>query len=152
MKILPDVNPAEFETPDANTITLPQGIIGFAAYTRAELLYQPDQLPFLWLRLHNATDSICFIVVEPCGVISGYDPELFDKDAAALEITRAEDAMVLNIVALKNQNPLDATVNLVGPIVVNRRTRIGRQLILANYSRYSANFQLVDSRIAVACA
>jgi flagellar assembly factor FliW len=47
-------------------------------------------------------------------------------------------------VTLQRQNPLEATVNLVGPIVVNRRTREGRQFVISNYSRYSAHHPLVE--------
>jgi flagellar assembly factor FliW len=43
------------------------------------------------------------------------------------------------------QQPVEATVNLVGPIVVNRRTRVGRQLVISNYSRYSAHHSLVEN-------
>jgi flagellar assembly factor FliW len=53
--------------------------------------------------------------------------------------------MILNIVTLRRQNPVEATANLIGPLVVNRRTRIGRQLVISNYSRYSANHALVEN-------
>ena len=53
--------------------------------------------------------------------------------------------MVLNIVTLEQHRPLEATVNLVGPIIVNRRTRLGRQFVIANYSRYGAHHRLVES-------
>jgi flagellar assembly factor FliW len=145
MKVLPDLPTTEAEPARAHEFTLPQGIIGFTTYTRAELLYLPDHLPFLWLKLHNATDSVHFIVIEPAGLIPGYEPELFDEDAATLELADAAEAMVLNIVSMQNQRPLDATVNLVGPIIVNRRTRVGRQLVVANYSRYSAHHPLVEN-------
>jgi flagellar assembly factor FliW len=36
-------------------------------------------------------------------------------------------------------------VNLVGPLIINRRTRIGRQLVISNYSRYSAHHLLVEN-------
>lgn len=152
MKVLPDVNPAEFESPVANSFNLPQGLIGFRDYTRAELLYLPDHLPFLWLKLHSATDSVHFIVIEPAGLVPGYEPELFDEDALGLELSDSSEAMVLNIVSLKNQRPIDATVNLVGPIIVNRRTRTARQLVLSNYSRYSAHHPLVENEPATAGA
>jgi flagellar assembly factor FliW len=144
MKVLPDLKPGEAETPVANTFTLPQGLIGFRDYTRAELLYVPDHLPFLWMKLHSATDSVHFIVIEPAGLVPGYEPELFEEDAAGLGLADAADAMVLNIVTLRQQQPLEATVNLIGPIVVNRRTRSGRQLVISNYSRYSAHHNLVE--------
>ncbi len=153
MKILPDINLAEFDAPsESNFFALPQGLIGFPAYTRAELLYQPNQLPFIWMKLHGPIDSIYFIVVEPAGVVPDYDPELFEQDAADLGLTSSADALVLNIVSLKNQSPIDATVNLLGPIIVNRRRQIARQLVISNYSRYSAQYPLLESRSAAACA
>lgn len=145
MKVLPDVLPGEVESPIANSFTLPQGLIGFRDYTRAELLYLPDHLPFLWMKLHGPTDAVHFIVIEPAGLIPGYSPELFDEDAVGLALNDPSEAMVLNIVTLRQQQPLEASVNLVGPIVVNRRTRSGRQLVISNYSRYSAHHPLVEA-------
>lgn len=146
MKVLVEMNPQELETPLANSFTLPQGLIGFRDYTRAELLYLPDHLPFLWMKLANDRgDSVHFVVLEPGGIIPGYSPELFDNDADNLELNDPSEAMILNIVTLEQQRPLEAKVNLIGPIVVNRRTKVGRQLVIANYSRYSAHHLLVDS-------
>jgi flagellar assembly factor FliW len=152
MKILQDVTPAGLEESTSNLFTLPQGLIGFPAYTRAELVYLPNQLPFTWLKLHSPTDCIYFIVIEPAGVVPDYSPELFDRDAEDLELKNSSEALVLNIVSLKNQNAMDATVNLVGPIIVNRRTRVARQLVVANYTSYSACYQLLEARAVAACA
>ena len=146
MKVLSDLpsHSAPAQPPPANNFQLPQGIIGFKDYSRAELLYVPDHLPFLWMKLHRGSDSVHFIVIEPGGLVPDYTPELFDADAAALELNDPSEAMLLNIVTLRQHNPLDATINLIGPVVVNRRTRLGRQLVISNYSRYSAHWPLVD--------
>ncbi len=145
MKVLPELYPTDFDTPPANQLELPHGIIGFAQYKRAELLYLPDHLPFLWMKLHSETDDLHFIVIEPGGIVPGYEPEIFDLDAEALDLRDPAEAMILNVVTLKRQHPVEATVNLIGPLVVNRRTRIGRQLVISNYSRYSANHALVEN-------
>lgn len=154
MKVLPELYPTDFDVPPANEIILPYGIIGFADYHRAELLYMRDHLPFLWMRLHGnaATESLHFIVIEPGGIVPGYEPEIFDDDAEALDLRDPAEAMILNIVTLQRQQPVEATVNLIGPIVVNRRTRMGRQLVISNYSRYSAHHSLVENLQASACA
>jgi flagellar assembly factor FliW len=144
MKVLPELYPTDLEAPSSNTFLLPEGLIGFEAYQQAELLYQPDNLPFLWLKLAGPDDVMHFVVIEPGGIVPGYEPELFDEHAAALGLTGSADAMVLNIVTLQHQNPLEATVNLVGPIIINRRTREGRQVVISNYSRYSAHHRLVE--------
>ncbi len=145
MKVLPELYPTDFDTPPANQLELPHGIIGCAQYKRAELLYLPDHLPFLWMKLHSETDDLHFIVIEPGGIVPGYEPEIFDLDAEALDLRDPAEAMILNVVTLKRQHPVEATVNLIGPLVVNRRTRIGRQLVISNYSRYSANHALVEN-------
>jgi flagellar assembly factor FliW len=144
MKVLPELYPTDFDSPPSNQLELPQGIIGFAAYKRAELLYMPDHLPFLWMNLQGPKDNLHFIVIEPGGIVPGYEPEIFDSDAEQLDLNDPSEAMILNIVTLKKQQPVEATVNLVGPIVVNRRTRLGRQLVISNYSKYSAHHSLVE--------
>ena len=151
MKVLPDVYPTDFDSPPANELILPHGLIGFGAYKRAELLYLPDHLPFLWMKL-NGSDSLHFIVIEPGGIVPGYEPEIFDEDAAQLDLRSPEEAMILNIVTLKRHQPVEATVNLIGPVVVNRRTRTGRQLVISNYSRYSAHHSLVENPQAASIA
>jgi len=145
MKVLPELFPTDIDTPPSNEIQLPQGIIGFAQYKRAELLYLPDHLPFLWMKMHSAAEHLHFIVIEPGGIITGYEPEIFDEDAEQLGIVDPSQAMILNIVTLRRQNPVEATVNLIGPLIVNRRTRVGRQLVISNYSRYSAHHSLVEN-------
>jgi flagellar assembly factor FliW len=144
MKVLPEFCPNETETIASNAFALPDGLIGFAGYTHAELLYDPKHLPFLWMKLHGPAGSVNFVVLEPGGLIPDYELELFDADAAALDLGGPAEAMVLNIVTLNPQRPLAGTVNLIGPIVVNRRTRVGRQLVIANHSLYSARHPLVD--------
>ena len=143
MKVLPEIHTTVFENPPANEIILPHGIIGFADYRRAELLYLPDDLPFLWMKLCGPVEGIHFIVIEPGGIVPGYEPEIFDEDAAQLDLREPSEAMILNIVTLKRQDPVEATVNLIGPVVVNRRTRVGRQLVISNYARYDAHHALV---------
>ncbi len=148
MKVLPELYPTDLDTPPSNQIELPQGLIGFAQYKRAELLYLPDHLPFLWMNLQSAVDNLHFIVIEPGGIVPGYEPEIFDGDAEQLDLRDPAEAMILNIVTLRRQDPVEATANLIGPLVVNRRTRIGRQLVISNYSRYSANHAIIENRQA----
>lgn len=144
MKVMPELYPTDLEAPSANTFTLPGGLIGFENYREAELLYEPDNLPFLWLKLSGTGAPLHFVVIEPGGIVPGYEPELFDEHAVDLGLQDGAEAMLLNIVTLRQAHPLEATVNLVGPIIVNRRTRCGRQVVIANYARYSAHHPLLE--------
>jgi flagellar assembly factor FliW len=144
MKFQLETCPTESEVVATNIFELSGGLIGLSDYTHAELLYNPKQLPFLWLKLRGPEGCVNFVVLEPGGYIPDYEIELFDADAAALDLSDSTEAMVLNIVTLNPKNPLAGTVNLIGPIVVNRRTRVGRQLVIENHSRYSARQPLVQ--------
>lgn len=130
------------DTAAGHVLKLPHGLIGFPNHLTFELLYQPDQLPFRWMRLHGP-EIVHFVVIEPGGIVPDYEPELFDDDALELGIKEPNDALVLNIVTVSNSEPVTATANLIGPIIVNRRTGIAKQVVLANHSRYDARYKLV---------
>ena len=147
MKVATSTAPAFPATHPANEVALPYGLVGFPDHKRMELVYVPEQLPLLWMRLHGP-EPLNFVVIEPAGIIADYEPELFDADATALGLTSPEDAMVLNIVCLRSGQPQEATVNLVGPVVINRRTGVGKQVVLANHGRYSAHHSLLGEPAA----
>ena len=138
-------------TSPANEVALPFGLIGFPDYRHMELVYLPEQLPFLWMRLNDPI-PLNFVVIEPGNFMPDYEPEVFDEDAAALGLAGPEDALVLNIVCVQPGNPLDTTVNLVGPVIINRRTGIGKQVVLANHGRFSARHPLLGKTAASSTA
>jgi len=145
MKVSSD--PLTADNASGTMLKLPQGLIGFPEHHEFELLYQADQLPFRWLRLHGPS-TVHFVVIEPAGLIPAYEPELFDEDAASLGIVDPADALLLNIVTVSNTEPVTATANLIGPIIINRRTGIAKQVVLANHTRYDARYPLVTAEPA----
>ena len=122
-------------------ISLPAGLMGFPEVKNLELIHNTEELPFRWLR--SVEDrSIAFVVVQPDGLISEYELELSDEDVAEIGITGPGEALVLNIVTLRDGQPEQATLNLIGPIIVNRKTGTGRQVVLRNHQDYSARHPL----------
>jgi flagellar assembly factor FliW len=87
-----------------------------------------------------------FVVIAPSHLLDGYKIVLRDEDVESLQIQEPSAAMVLNIVAIHSHEPQYVTVNLVGPIVVNRYTLIGQQVIIENSSDFSIEHVLVDQR------
>lgn len=144
MKVLAETSPTDLANPAASQIRLPLGLIGFPEHKQGEFLCQPDQFPFLWLRL-DGPKPLSFVVIEPAGLIPGYEPEIFDEDAAFLDLRSSSEIALFNIVTLRDGDPLAATVNLVGPLVVNRRTGRGKQVVLANHTQFSTHHPLVDT-------
>lgn len=121
---------------------IPHGLVGFGDYKTFEIFYNEEELPFCWLRLHGP-ETLHFVIVDPVGLIPGYEPELFDEDAGALGIVDSAQATIFNIVTVKDGDTPAATVNLVGPIIINRESGVARQVVLANHTRYSAHHPLV---------
>ncbi len=144
MKVTSDTLAAPFDEAVLPDFKLPQGLIGFPKHTTFELYVDPEQLPFRWLLLHGP-ETVQFVVIEPGGVIPDYEVELFDDDAAALGINGGDDALILNIVTVSRAVPATATVNLVSPVVVNRRTGLAKQVVLANHARYNVRHPLVTA-------
>jgi len=55
-------------------------------------------------------------------------------------LKQPDDALLLSIVTV--YGPHRATANLKGPIVINRSTHVGKQVIIANASEYSVQYPL----------
>lgn len=142
MKVLTETPTAAVVAPLDFQLEFPSGIVGFPEHNRGEVLHVEDQLPFQWLRLHGPI-PLNFVVIDPVGIVPDYTPELFDEDAASLGIVTADDALLLNIVTVGRTEPVTATVNLVGPIVINRHTGRAKQVVISNHGRYSARHPLV---------
>jgi len=126
---------------DSNIVSFPQGIFGFPGIRTCELIYNPEELPFMWLQ-EQEKGGLAFIVLEPIGFIPDYTVEIPDAEVELLGIESPEEVLILNIVTINKDVPPKVTANLVGPIIVNRKTRIGKQVIINNYERYSAKYEL----------
>ena len=120
---------------DIADITFPAGLPGFPNAHRFELQpWGPAGSPFLILTASDDSD-IGFVVVPPWVFYPDYEFELDSGTAERLGLTKAEDAVVFAVVTLRDR-PEDSTLNLLGPIVVNRFTHEAAQVVLpsAGYS------------------
>ena len=120
-----------------NRISLPQGLFGFPDIREMEFVFDQEELPFMWLR-EDKKDGLAFIVVEPGGIIPDYSVEITDSDVDVLGIKGNEDTMILNIVTLSSEQSGVISLNLVGPIIINRITLVGKQCIINNHEDYSS--------------
>jgi flagellar assembly factor FliW len=134
------IEPQNKSAEQAAIITLPLGLLGFEQTKRYMLIADPDEAPFMWLQMVDEPRK-SFIVIQPNTFLEKYEPELSDEDVRFLGLTNPEDAVVLNIVTVRGQN--NATVNLKGPIVINRNTLIGKQVVPLNATDYSVQHPLL---------
>jgi len=125
--------------PPTNPVHLPMGLLGFEQIKDYILVVNPGEEPFAWLRV-NDNKALAFVVIDPFVVLPDYQPDLPSADVEFLGLKSADDALLLGIVTVHGASK--ATVNLKGPVVVNRHTHTGKQVIIANASQYSVQHPL----------
>jgi flagellar assembly factor FliW len=115
-------------------IRMPLGLLGFEHCKSFTLSAKPLEEPFLWLQTAG-NPKVTFLVVSPFVVLPDYRPDIPEEDARFLGLQRPEDALIFSVVTVRG--PQRATVNLKGPIVLNRRTLMAKQVIPLNAPDYS---------------
>ena len=115
-------------------IQMPLGLLGFEQCKSFHLLARPEEEPFLWMRAVG-NPKLAFLVMSPFVAVSDYRPSLPEEDVRFLGLEGPQDALIVNIVTVRA--PRQATLNLKGPIVLNRRTLTAKQVIPLNASDFS---------------
>lgn len=109
-------------------VTFTGGLPGFEYLRRFVIEPIPGELaPFCRLRAIDPPGAE-FIVVPPGLLFPDYTVELDEETVDRLEL-RAEEAVVLTVITLSEQGGAP-TANLLGPIVINRRTGAAAQVVL----------------------
>jgi flagellar assembly factor FliW len=127
-----------------NKFFMPEGLIGLPDFKRFELIVDSESLPFVVLRAVEG-DEIQIPAVEPVGLVENYRLDIGDADAEMLGLVGADaNPLILNVATIKSYEPQKVTLNLAAPILINRRTRVGKQVVLMNYQNYSTTHVLID--------
>ena len=134
--------PETCQTEGRDIIRLPFGLLGFEHVKQYILLTNPAEDPFLWLQMLDDAKR-AFLVAPPSRLVPDYRPDISDDEVGFLKLADPADAFLLNIVTLRGNG--QATVNLKGPVVINRRTLVGKQVILNNAAQYSLHHPLAAS-------
>jgi flagellar assembly factor FliW len=119
----------EIEIEEKQRITFPRGLFGFEQLREFALLDSTQQ-PFYWLQSLERVE-VAFVLIDPLFFRPDYAPGVDPAEVEEIEITDVDDMLVFTIVTI----PAAAdrmTANLQGPLVINRRTRTGRQCISAD--------------------
>jgi flagellar assembly factor FliW len=113
---------------EGREIEFAAGLPGFPGPRRFRLEdLGPNFRPFC--RLRSLSDpEISFTVVTPGLLFPDYSVEIDDDHQAALAIEGLEDVATLVMITVP-QPPQPPTANLLGPIVVNRRTGSAAQVV-----------------------
>jgi flagellar assembly factor FliW len=126
-------------TPHKNMVRIPTGLLGFEQIKDYVLTTNPDEEPFAWLHVEG-NSALAFVVIDPFVVLPSYHPDIPKADVEFLQLSESKDALLLGIVSINGDVP--PTVNLKGPIVINRHTHVGKQVIITNAAEYSVKHPL----------
>jgi flagellar assembly factor FliW len=114
---------------DTVEITFPAGLPGFPHSHIFQLApWGVEGTPFSLMTSREDPD-VGFVVVEPWVLYPDYEFELDKTTSERLALEAPGDSVVLCVVTL-GETPEAATVNLLGPIVVNRVTHEACQAVL----------------------
>jgi len=124
------------EYSENDILSFAHGIPGFEEEKQFILIPAEDiEFPFSYLQSVQSAD-LAFIVTDPFLFVENYDFELSSSDATALNVKNDEDLAdisVLTIVTIPNDVD-QTTINIMAPIVINHAAKVGRQVLLSEYS------------------
>jgi len=126
-----------------DVITFPSGIPGFEKSKQFVIVAIADYAPFEWLVCVDGS-RLRFAIINPLAFCPDYAPVMMKEHLEEMGISKPEDILLYTIVTVR-ENPLESTANLIGPVVINRAKRIGKQIILDD-DRYTTQEPLIRKK------
>ncbi|MBF0438445.1 MAG: flagellar assembly protein FliW [Magnetococcales bacterium] len=121
------------EFKDEEVIILNEGLLGFPMSRRFLLFPYGQGSSFFWLQSVDEPE-IAFIVINPFDFFEDMEFVIQDDDALAIGSPSGEDVEIFTLVTIPEGKPEDMRTNLAGPVVVNTANRMGRQILIKEYS------------------
>ncbi len=120
-------------------IEFPNGLVGLSEWKNFSLQQSKDIIPVALL--HSLDEKgLSYIVADPRGWFPQFQLDVPDEDWNILQVEQEEDLILLSIINVES-DPFLITANLIAPILINKKNKIGVQTILHN-SSYMANHPL----------
>jgi|YelNatPaOPRAMG01_1025707.scaffolds.fasta_scaffold00115_55 flagellar assembly factor FliW len=126
---------------EQDLVFFPRGLLGFENYRQWAVFYSEEHEPLRWL-ISMEDPDIAFVIVDPLLVVPDYRPALCQRDLEDLQAESVEDLRVFSIVTL-GKSIETTTINLSGPVFINIRKRLGKQVVLLS-NKYSTKHPLIS--------
>lgn len=117
----------ELKIEESKVIEMPDGMVGFEE-RRFIILSPEDGGNFCWLQSIDNPD-LAFVVVEPATFIADYGVKLTREEYDKLQLEKGEEIILLAVTTMA-PDPMEISVNLQGPIVINPAKMRGKQIVL----------------------
>lgn len=124
---------SRFGTFDVNEDTLlvfPSGILGFPEWSKYVVLDHDTDAPFKWLQCVEEP-QLAFVILDPAFFKPDYDIEITSDALIEIQKQDGDELSVVAILTIPSDDPSAVTANLRGPLVMNHRNRLCKQLVLS---------------------
>lgn len=134
------------EVKEDRIIHFQNGILGFPDLKRFIIADDPADIsmPFKWLISVENPETV-FLITDPGIFFKDYVFDLPESERQAIGVKSEDDVSVITILTVP-ADPKKITANLRGPLVINWKTLIGRQVILENTSYTTKHFIFVQAK------
>jgi len=120
-----------FEIKEENVFTFPSGLLGFPESQRYVILDHDTAAPFKWLQSLDEP-ALAFVIIDPDLMLTNYRVEVSDEAMAEVQCQGGDDMSTAVILTIPSDDPGRITANLRGPLLMNPRTRLCKQLVLSD--------------------
>lgn len=125
--------------PSESVLTFPSGILGFPDCHRYVILDHDTDAPFKWLQSLDEP-GLAFVILDPASFHPEYDVQAPAEALAEVQGNDDDELIVSVLLTIPSDDPTGITANLRGPLLMNPRTKLCKQLILSD--SYPTRFPL----------
>jgi flagellar assembly factor FliW len=118
---------------ESEVIRFPWGLPGFATLHRFLVLSVDAEERYIWLQSLDDV-KIAIPLCDPWSIFDDYEAPLPLYAKQSLDLESADSFCVMCV--LVGRPGAETTINLLAPVIINIKSRIGRQITLENH-RYS---------------
>ena len=117
-------------------ITMTSPFLGFPNSKRFIIKPHGDESPFLWLQSLD-DPKLAFVATQATLLIPEYQAEIPSLVRQELQGSPDQPLDILLILTIPRENPEGMTANLLGPVAINPKTRLAKQ-VLQDPTRFDA--------------
>ena len=119
-----------FEVRGASLLTFPSGVLGFPEWTSYVMLDHDTNAPFKWLQ-STEEPSLAFVIIDPVLFNANYRITISPEALMEVQGNGTDELALVVILTIPSDDPSAVTANLRGPLLMNPRTRLCKQLVLS---------------------
>ena len=135
-------NFGEIEIPKDKVIFFQEGIPAFEDEKEFVIILNEDkENPFHWLQSVKNPD-LSFVILNPFEIFTDYDLVLPETAIDKLKIEKETDVAIYTLLVIP-EDMKKMTTNLLGPIVINTKEMLGKQVILDD-ERYNTKHYIFN--------